>query len=231
MAPYMTKRKARNIIAKEEIAGTSTRDIPSDNLKEHPSTKFSLLDAFWLALANARFQKGSVFLSLAGIILTTAFLSYLLVSSFVLSDLGLEGVQDYFWWVLLVSLTICFIGINYTVYTMTSRRSFELGTFAALGGRWQHILKIIFLDSILIGILGGFMGGAFGIIIGVYTLADEHGIKTVTDSLITSQGEFFLLETLIASLIVSTVFTVVSTIYPFLTIVLRSPADTIRSDI
>jgi hypothetical protein len=227
----MTQRKARDDTAQKKAVGTSTREIPSKNLKKHPSTKFALLDAFWLALANARFQKGSIFLSLAGIILTTAFLAYLLVSSFVLSELGLEGVQDYFWWVLVVSLIICFIGINYTVYTMTSRRSFELGTFAALGGRWQHILKVLFLDSILIGILGGFLGGIFGILIGIYALADEHGIEVVIDSLLTAQGEFFLLETLIASLIVSTLFTMVSTIYPFLTIVLRSPADTIRSDI
>ncbi|MFW9914023.1 MAG: FtsX-like permease family protein [Candidatus Thorarchaeota archaeon] len=227
----MTQRKARADNAQDKAVDASTREIPSENLKKYPPTKFSFLDAFWLALANARFQKGSLFLSLAGIILTTAFLSYLLVSSFVLSDLGLEGVQDYFWWVLLVSLIICFIGINYTVYTMTSRRSFELGTFSALGGRWQHVLKVLFLDSILIGILGGFLGGAFGILIGTYALADEHGIEIVVDSLLTSQGEFFLLETFLTCLIVSTLFTVVSTIYPFLTIVLRSPADTIRSDI
>ncbi|MHA2270919.1 MAG: FtsX-like permease family protein [Candidatus Hodarchaeales archaeon] len=227
----MTQSKTPDNIAKEKAVGASTRDIPSKNRKKHPATQFSLLDAFWLALANARFQKGSIFLSLAGIILTTAFLSYLLVSSFVLSDLGLEGVQDYFWWVLLVSLIICFIGINYTVYTMTSRRSFELGTFAALGGRWQHVSKILFLDSILIGILGGFLGGIFGILIGASALADEHGIEIVAASLLTSQGELFLLETLITSLIISTLFTVISTIYPFLTIVLRSPADTIRSDI
>lgn len=226
----MTKENFEDFPDERETLETKAEGLPRFNMSQIPSTKFSWLDAAILTLANAKHQKGSVALSLAGIILTTSFLSYLLISSFVLSEIGLEGVQDYFWWVLLASLAICFVGINYTTYSMASRRSFELGTFRALGGRWQHVLKILLLDSVLIGFIGGIFGAIIGVTTGFYVLADEHGMNAVADLLLDSEGEKFLLEVLMISLSISLLFTVVSTLYPFLLITLRSPADAIRSE-
>ncbi|MHA2233344.1 MAG: FtsX-like permease family protein [Candidatus Hodarchaeales archaeon] len=226
----MTKKNLEDARDERETSETNAEGLTQYNARKIPSTKFSWLDAAILTLANTKHQKGSVALSLAGIILATSFLSYLLVSSFVLSEIGLEGVQDYFWWVLLASLAICFVGINYTTYSMASRRSFELGTFRALGGRWQHVLKILLLDSVLIGFIGGIFGVIIGVTAGFYVLADEHGVNVVGNILLDSKGEGFLLETLMISLGISMLFTTASTVYPFLTITLRSPADAIRSE-
>ena len=107
----------------------------------------------------------------------------------------------------------------------------EAETFRALGGRWEHVLKMLFLDSMLVGLLGGIIGAIIGLVSGFYVLADEHSLEVVFEHLTDSEGQYFLVQLLSISLFVSTFFTTTSTIYPFLTITLRSPADTIRSDL
>ncbi len=227
----MNKGGKSNPFDDESFLEDNAKSIESFTIERLPTTKFSLLDALSLSIANTKYQKGSVILTLGGIILTSGFLSYLLISSFVLTQLGLEGIQDYFWWVFIASLIICFVGINYSIYMIATRRAYELGTFRALGGKWQHVLKILLLDSILIGLVGGFLGVISGVLTGFYVLSDGHGVQTVFELFSVSKGQNFLFWSSLLSLGVAISFTLIATAYPFLSIILRSPSDAIRSEL
>jgi len=63
-----------------------------------------------------------------------------------------------------ISLVVGAIGIANTMYTSVLERTKEIGTMKAIGARNSDILKIFLIESGLLGIVGGVIGVALGMI-------------------------------------------------------------------
>lgn len=66
----------------------------------------------------------------------------------------------------LIASIVSGIGIANTMYTSVFRRKRELGLLKALGANNGLVLKVIMIESILLGIIGAMLGFLFGVVIG-----------------------------------------------------------------
>jgi len=86
----------------------------------------------------------------------------------------LTGVQIFIVFVASISIFIGAIGIVNTMTTSVLERKKEIGIMKSIGARNSHIFLQFFIESGLLGLLGGFVGIVFGTLIGI---AGIYGIN------------------------------------------------------
>ena len=79
----------------------------------------------------------------------------------------LTGVQIFIVFVASISIFIGAIGIVNTMTTSVLERKKEIGIMKSIGARNSHIFLQFFIESGLLGLLGGFVGIVFGTLIGI----------------------------------------------------------------
>lgn len=77
------------------------------------------------------------------------------------------GVQAFIVIVALISVFIGALGIVNTMTTSVLERKKEIGIMKSIGARNEHIFMQFFIESGLLGLLGGLVGAIFGTLIGV----------------------------------------------------------------
>ncbi len=80
----------------------------------------------------------------------------------------LGGVQAFIIIVALISVFIGALGIVNTMTTSVLERKKEIGIMKSIGARNEHIFMQFFIESGLLGLLGGLVGVIFGTLIGVF---------------------------------------------------------------
>jgi putative ABC transport system permease protein len=80
----------------------------------------------------------------------------------------LGGVQAFIIIVALISVFIGSLGIVNTMTTSVLERKKEIGIMKSIGARNEHIFMQFFVESGLLGLLGGIVGATFGTLIGIF---------------------------------------------------------------
>jgi len=91
------------------------------------------------------------------------------------------GVQIFIVLIASVSIIVGSIGVSNTMYASVLERKREIGTMKAIGARNSHIFWQFFVESGLLGFVGGILGIIAGVIIsyiGVYSLNNFLGTIT-----------------------------------------------------
>lgn len=106
-----------------------------------------------------------------------------------------------------VSLLVASIGIITTLYTSMLERIREIGVLKAIGYKNYHILKLFLYEATIIGIVGGTLGLATGIIL-------AYVLKTLFFVRVPFIQPIFDIQTLISTWILAAGLSLISGIYP-----------------
>jgi putative ABC transport system permease protein len=82
----------------------------------------------------------------------------------------LDGMFIFNYAVNVITLTIACLGILVTLFSSVLERTREIGTLRSIGMLRRQISRVVVLESILMGLVGGILGSATGIVSGWITL-------------------------------------------------------------
>ena len=130
-----------------------------------PEPDFTFSEMLFLSISNIKRRFMRSLITALGIILGIAFMAALLTSSLILGFMQAEaGVEAYQFWLVGISLIVCFGGITNSMLMAVNERVKEIGVYKCIGGLDSHIVRLFIVEALLLGILGGGIGGVIGII-------------------------------------------------------------------
>ena len=103
----------------------------------------------------------------------------------------LGGVQAFIVIIASISIFIGSIGIINTMTTSVLERKREIGIMKAIGAKNNQIFMQFFIESGLLGLIGGIIGAMFGTILGIVGIA---GINSFIGSELTFHIDFWLIS-------------------------------------
>jgi lipoprotein-releasing system permease protein len=129
----------------------------------------------------------------------------------ILKTLAIERFQNRL--IMLLILIIAAFGIGSVMYMLVNEKTSEIGMFMAMGASRQNIMNIFLLESGILGLMGGIIGGALGLIMALYL----QSLKIVMEAPGGQQISLPVVvnpESFIAVVIVAAVLSVVAGLYP-----------------
>jgi hypothetical protein len=182
-------------------------------------------------------------ITMSGVVLAIAFLTYMLVNDDITSALVRADVDalnlllqkagvDIFEaegtdrrMVLLISLSLltCLVGIVNSMLMSVTERIKEIGTMKCLGALDSFILKIYFIEASLQGIIGTLMGMGLGLLVAL--LVSLRGFRSYVVQYL-PYGQ--LLQSLVIAFVIGSIIAVVAAIAPAQWAARKEPVDAMR---
>lgn len=142
-----------------------------------------------------------------------------------MSSMG-STMEAYQFWLIIVSLFVCGIGLINANLMAIYERYREIGTMKCLGAMDQHVMKLFLIESLIFGAVGGVLGFSFGTITAIASSSVQLGINALS---------FTPLEAILRYLAISTglsvLLSVISTMYPALRAARLNPVEALRHNI
>lgn len=195
-------------------------------IKELPEPEFPLSEVLILSYSNIRRRLFRSLITILGIILGITFMSTLITNSVILSILSeSESVESYYWWLVAISLVVCFSGITNSMLMAVNERVKEIGVYKCIGGLDSHIVRLFLVEALLLGIIGGLLGALFGIFLSIIINLSKGPdvLFTVIGSNISVFGGIILF-----CLLLSVILTLAATYLPAKRASGLSPAEALR---
>ncbi len=192
-----------------------------------PEPNFTIGEMLFLSVSNIRRRFFRSVITALGIILGIAFMVALLTSYFILRELQAEtGIEAYQFWLVGISLVVCFGGITNSMLMAVNERVKEIGVYKCIGGLDNHIVRLFIIEALLLGILGGSLGGFIGMLFGVIINLNRFSFNEI--SLFIQDNIFFFLILLVTSVLVSMILSALATYVPARRAASLSPAEALR---
>ncbi|AKB34987.1 ABC transporter, permease protein [Methanosarcina siciliae C2J] len=132
------------------------------------------------------------------------------------TDMMAAALSSFLTAVALISLLVGSIGIMNIMLVSVTERTREIGVLKSLGFTGFDILFLFMVESILLGVFGGILGGAVGIA-GAYSVESLLNLPVV-----------FPLSLIVAGFVVAVVVGFVSGVYPARKAAKMKPVDSLR---
>ncbi len=132
------------------------------------------------------------------------------------TDMMAKALSSFLTAVALISLLVGSIGIMNIMLVSVSERTREIGILKSLGFTGSDILLLFMVESILLGVFGGIIGGAVGI-------AGAYSVETLLNLPVV-----FPLSLIVAGFLVAVVVGFVSGVYPARKAAKMEPVDSLR---
>ena len=84
---------------------------------------------------------------------------------------GGMGLGQRMFWLILVSMLVCIIGISNAMLMSVAERFREIATMKCLGATDGFIMEVFVLESCFMGVVGGCIGGVLGALLGLCRMA------------------------------------------------------------
>jgi len=192
-----------------------------------PEPDFTFSEMLFLSISNIKRRFMRSLITALGIILGIAFMAALLTSSLILGFMQAEsGVEAYQFWLVGISLIVCFGGITNSMLMAVNERVKEIGVYKCIGGLDSHIVRLFIVEALLLGILGGGLGGVIGIIMGFVINLNRLSFDEILIIVQTNIGIFLMMFSF--CLVVSMALTALATYIPARRAANLSPAEALR---
>lgn len=200
-----------------------------------------------IAMRGLRIRLVKTFLVTACIALALAFLTYILCSSGMASNiadratealqqrLAREGLLEQYQsaeqqsrtaWMLGIALLISFVGIVNAMLISVTERFREIGTMKCLGGLDSFIVKLYLIESIFQGMVGTIIGITVGLM-----LAYVEGLYRFGSEVWSLLPPVSLLGYLVITFVAGVVLTVMGAVYPAWRAAKMEPVEAMRSEV
>ncbi len=194
---------------------------------ELPDPDFPLSDVIFLSFSNIRRRFLRSVITALGIILGIAFMAALLTNSLILGLMQEEtGVEAYQYWLVGISLIVCFGGITNSMLMAVNERVKEIGVYKCIGGLDSHIVRLFIVEALMLGVLGGTIGGIIGISMGIVINLNRFTFDELSSVLLGNIISIVILLGL--CLIISLILTALATFIPARRAANLSPAEALR---
>jgi len=191
-------------------------------------------EAIKIAVRSLRIRIWRSAVTLAGIVLTIAFLSAVMTSGVVAQALQAAGQQVSVEsasgkatqvWLIMISLLVCAVGIANAMLMSVTERYREIGTMKCLGALDWFVVKLFLIEAAFLGIIGSIAGAFLGFVASFLAWLTQYG--NVMWGLM--WGQLFL--RLLAAVLIGTLLSVISAIYPARRAGRMRPADAMRTEL
>jgi len=135
-------------------------------------------------------------------------------------------IEAYQFWLIIVSLLVCGIGLINTNLIATYERYTEIGTMKCLGALDQHVVKLFLTEALVFGLIGGLLGFSVGALIAIASSCFQLGIDALWKTPLAATIQYLGLTT-----ILSVVLSVASTVYPALRAARLNPVEALRPNV
>lgn len=191
--------------------------------------EFPFREAFWMSLEQIRKRLKRSIILVGSIALGISLLTHLEMTNVILatymSSIG-STMEAYQFWLIIVSLFVCGIGLINANLIAIYERYREIGTMKCLGAMDLHVMKLFLIESLIFGAVGGVLGFSFGTITAIASSSVQLGINALS---------FTPLEAILRYLAISTglsvLLSVISTMYPALRAARLNPVEALRHNI
>jgi ABC-type antimicrobial peptide transport system permease subunit len=136
-------------------------------------------DAFKIALRSLKIRFWRAIITTLGIVLAIAFLSSVLTSAAISTNLKLvsDELPAQRIWVVVMSLLVCVVGITNSMLMAVTERYKEIGTMKCLGALDRFVIELFLLESSLQGFIGSLIGAFVGSILMLFIHFQREGAK------------------------------------------------------
>jgi ABC-type antimicrobial peptide transport system permease subunit len=174
-------------------------------------------------------------MTMAGIVLTIAFLTSVMTSGIVGNAVQETGQQQVTAtaassratqvWLISISLLVCAVGITNAMLMSVTERYREIGTMKCLGALDWFVVKLFLIEAAVLGIIGSALGALIGFLFSILAWMAQY------DNLLSllPWGQVFL--GLLEAIAVGAVLSVIGAIYPARRAGRMPPADAMRTEI
>lgn len=191
--------------------------------------EFPLLEAFWISLEQIRKRLKRSLIVVGSIALGIALLTHLEMTNIILAtymktmDVAIEAYQ---FWLIVVSLLVCGMGLVNANLIAVYERFREIGTMKCLGALDQHVMKLFLIESLIFGLVGGVLGFSIGTLTAIASSSFQLGTNVLwITPLNTTLTDLALITGL------SALLSVISTVYPAVRAAKLNPVEALRHNI
>ena len=129
----------------------------------------------------------------------------------ILKTLAIEQFQNRL--IMLLIMIIAAFGIGSVMYMLVNEKTSEIGMFMAMGASGKNIRNIFLMESGILGLMGGVLGGTLGLLVALYLKSLEikmeaPGGQEITLPVVINAGSFLTIVLVAAAL------SVIAGLYP-----------------
>lgn len=128
-------------------------------------------------------------------------------------------------WLIILSLTVCVVGIVNAQLMAVTERFREIGTIKCLGALDSFVVRLFVLEGAYQGMLGGLVGGIAGILVSTLSLLVALGWPVIRHWPL-----WDMLYTVLWSTLLAVLLSLLGIIYPALVAARMEPAAALRSE-
>ena len=191
--------------------------------------EFPLSEAFWISVEQIRKRLKRSLVVVGSIALGISLLTHLEMTNVILAaymknmDIAIEAYQ---FWLIVVSLLVCGIGLVNANLIAVYERFREIGTMKCLGALDQHVMKLFLIESLIFGLVGGVLGFAIGTLTAIASSSVQLGTNVLWITPLNTTLKYLALITGLSALL-----SVISTVYPAVRAAKLNPVEALRHNI
>ena len=140
---------------------------------------FPISEAFRFCLESIRKRFTRALITTLSIVLGISFMVVLLTMAAILREIGGGGVEAYQYWMAIIAILVCGVGIVNSMLMSVTERYKEIGTMKCLGATDGNILELFLIESALLGLVGGVIGSVVGWLAGILINGFQLGWEKV----------------------------------------------------
>lgn len=225
----MSRRKAKKKAKKSE-SGTASAEAGAAPASTEAvgSITFPITEAFRFSLESISKRLTRALITALSVLLGIAFMVTLLTMSTILSYApGGKPPEAYQYWMVVIALLVCGVGIINSMLMSVTERYKEIGTIKCLGATDGSVLEIFLIEAMILGLLGGVIG-AFAGWIAAITI---YGIQLGWAYVFASGAIIQYLTHIGLAILIAAGLSVIAAAYPAFYAAKLNPAEALRYEV
>jgi ABC-type antimicrobial peptide transport system permease subunit len=193
--------------------------------------KFSFADAFRFSLESIRKRFTRALITSLSVLLGIAFMVTILTMTTILGNVGKQPPGPYQYWMVLIALLVCGVGIINSMLMSVTERYKEIGTMKCLGATNSSVLQIFLVEALLLGLLGGVIGAVVGWVAAIGIYGVQFGISAIFPAANLTAVLTTYLSYIGTAIGVAALLSIGAASYPALYAARLNPAEALRFEI